>query len=65
MQTSSATDGFLSPQEFADSLEVPRDRVLTWIREGRLPAVRLGQLVLIPVDALQRVLERQEGDRRS
>jgi excisionase family DNA binding protein len=61
MSASPVTEGFTSPAEFARTLGVPTTRVLVWIREGYLPAVRLGRLVLIPVDALRLVLERQEG----
>lgn len=61
MSASPVTEGFASPEEFARTLGVPTSRVLAWIREGQLPAVRLGRLVLIPVDALRLVLERQEG----
>jgi excisionase family DNA binding protein len=56
----SPTDGFVAPAEFARTLGVPTARVMAWIRDGALPAVRLGRLILIPVDALRLVLERQE-----
>ena len=56
----SIKDDFLQITEFARELGVPVTRVQGWIREGRLPAVRLGRLTLIPKDALRRMLERQE-----
>ncbi len=56
----SVKDDFLTIQEFARELGVPAGRVQAWIREGQLPAVRLGRLTLIPKDALRRMLERQE-----
>jgi len=55
------TKDFLKVAEFAEALGVPVARVQAWIREGQLPAVRLGRLILIPKDALQRMLDRQEG----
>lgn len=57
---SSITNDFLTVAEFAGELGVPAARVQGWIREGWLPAVRLGRLTLIPKDALRRVLERRE-----
>jgi len=56
----SIKDDFLTIPEFAAELGVPVARVQTWIREGQLPAIRLGRLTLIPKDALRRMLERQE-----
>jgi excisionase family DNA binding protein len=60
MVDQSPRDGFIEPAEFAQKLGVPTSRVMTWIREGGLPAVRLGRLILVPVDALRLVLDRQE-----
>lgn len=57
----SIKDDFLTIQAFAAELGVPAARVQAWIREGVLPAVRLGRLTLIPRDALRRMLERQEA----
>ncbi len=53
-------DDFLTIQEFAAELDVPTSRVQAWIRDGHLPAIRLGRLTLIPRDALRRMLERRE-----
>ena len=55
------TEGFLTPDEFAKKLGVTPTVVRTWIREGALPAVRLGRLVLVPEDALLRIIDRREG----
>ena len=47
---------FLAVEEFAKRLSVAPARVRRWIHEGRLPHVRLGRIVRIPVDALTRML---------
>ena len=52
--------GLLTPTEFAARLDVSPARVAEWVRDGRIPAVKLGRLALIPEDALQRVLDRPE-----
>ena len=57
----SLRDGFLSPAEFAEELSVSLASVQAWIRDGRLPAIRLGRITLIPKDALQRLLGDQGG----
>ena len=57
-----APAGFTTPEEFAKTIGAKPERVRTWIREERLPAVRLGHLVLVPTDALQRLLDRKEGE---
>jgi excisionase family DNA binding protein len=48
---------FLTVEDFAGRLGVPPARVRRWLREGRLPHVRLGRTVKIPMDALERLLE--------
>lgn len=57
--------GFLRVEDFASALGVKPDRVHAWIREGKLPAIRLGRLTLVPEDALRRMLMRQEGEHRA
>lgn len=47
---------FLSVEDFAVRLGVAPDRVRRWISEGRLPHVRLGRVVRVPADALERLL---------
>jgi excisionase family DNA binding protein len=59
-----AARGFLSVPEFARSIGVTEPTVHRWVRAGDLPCVRLGRLVLIPADALQRLLEKQMGSQR-
>lgn len=55
------TDGFLSVARFATVLGVTEPTVHRWVRNGVLPCVRLGRTVLIPADALKRMLEKQEA----
>jgi len=55
------TDGFLTPEQFAAGLGVSLATVQSWVRDRRLPAVRLGRVTLIPEDALRRILDRAEG----
>jgi excisionase family DNA binding protein len=52
--------GFLTPEEFGTALGVRTGTVLSWVRAGQVPAVKLGRRVLIPADALQRLVDRQE-----
>jgi excisionase family DNA binding protein len=53
-------DGFATVADTAVKFQVSRATVQRWIRDGALPSVRLGRLVLIPKDALRLLLERQE-----
>jgi excisionase family DNA binding protein len=53
--------GFLSPEEFGAAMGVQTETVLSWVKAGQVPAVRLGRRVLIPADALQRLVNRQEA----
>jgi len=55
------TAGFLHVTEVAEALHVTTATLQRWIREGRLPAVRLGRLTLIPRDALRIAIDRQEA----
>lgn len=50
-------DGFLTPEDFAARLHVPTSHVRRWIRDKRLPAVRIGRLVVVPSDALRLALD--------
>jgi excisionase family DNA binding protein len=54
------TEGFLTVPVFAEAVEVKEVTVLRWVREGKLPSIKLGRRILIPVDALKRMLERAE-----
>ena len=59
----SLRDRYYTPHEFAQIVGVVTDTVLAWVRDERLPAIKLGKVILIPRDALERLLDRQEGDR--
>lgn len=50
-------DRYYRPQEFADALGVTIETVRGWLRQDRVPCVRLGRVCLIPKDALERLLE--------
>ena len=50
---------FLSVREFKDRAGVSSNLVYEQLRKGVLPSVRLGGRILIPVDALQQMMERQ------
>jgi excisionase family DNA binding protein len=47
----------LRPQELADALDVTRDTILRWCREGRLRHVKFGGTVRIPREELNRIIE--------
>lgn len=57
---SAITEGFVTPEEFAAAVGVTVEKVRRRIREARLPAVRFGRVVLVPEDALRRILDSQE-----
>ena len=50
---------FLSVREFKDRAGVSSNLVYEQLRKGVLPSVRLGGRILIPVDALQQLMEKQ------
>ena len=43
-------DNMLSTKEAADKLGVSRQRVCVWIKEGRIPAERVGNVWVLPDD---------------
>lgn len=47
----------LRPQQLADALDVKRDTILRWCREGRLRHVKFSGTVRIPREELDRILE--------
>ena len=51
---------YLSVKEFKDRLGVSRNLIYEQVRKGVLPSVRLGGRILIPVDALELLMQRQE-----
>ena len=50
---------FISVREFTKRHGLSRNLVYEQLRKGVLPSVRLGGRILIPVDALQQMIERQ------
>ena len=59
----SGTNKYDTPAAFAERIGVPAERVIRWIREGRIPHVKLGRTILVPRDALDRLLNHQQADR--
>lgn len=56
-------DAMMSPEQVADWLLVTPDTVYRWLREGRLPALRLGRVYRIPrAEVLALVKSRGEED---
>ena len=53
------TTPFISVREFTKRHGLSRNLVYEQLRKGVLPSVRLGGRILIPVDALQQMMERQ------
>jgi len=51
----------VTPQEAAARLGMGRASVYRLLKEGRLPAVRLGRVYRVPLRALEAVLERPES----
>lgn len=49
----------MRPREAARALGVSERTLWTWTREGSIPHVRRGALILYPVDALRRWLDEQ------
>ena len=56
---------YLSVKEFKDRLGVSRNLIYEQVRKGGLPSVRLGGRILIPVDALELLMQRQEQQESS
>ena len=54
-----ADKAYFSVKEFKDRLGVSSNLIYEQLRKGILPSVRLGGRILIPVDALQQMMERQ------
>ena len=50
---------FISVREFTKRHGLSRNLIYEQLRKGALPSVRLGGRILIPVDALQQMMERQ------
>ena len=50
---------FISVREFTKRHGLSRNLVYEQLHKGVLPSVRLGGRILIPIDALQQMIERQ------
>ncbi|EGD51739.1 DNA binding domain protein, excisionase family [Thermoanaerobacter ethanolicus JW 200] len=50
-------DKFYTVKEVAELLKVNIHTVYRWVREGRLPAIKIGDLVRIPESELNKFLE--------
>lgn len=53
----------LRPMEAAEAIGVGRSKVYELLASGELPSIRIGGSVRVPVDALQRWIDRQLADR--
>ena len=47
---------FLRVSEVAALLGVPKQTVYTWVRAGKIPSLKLGAAVLVPISQLRQVL---------
>ena len=65
MEAKLADREYLSVKEFKDRLGVSRNLIYEQVRQGVLPSVRLGGRILIPVDALEQLMQRQEQQESS
>lgn len=52
----------LTPEEVAERLAVSPKIVRQWLRDGKLPGIRLGRLWRVNPDALEKVLREGFGD---
>ena len=53
---------YFSVKEFKDRVGVSSNLIYEQLRKGVLPSVRLGGRILIPVDALEVLMERQDQE---
>ncbi len=52
-------------RESARRLGAGRDQVYAWVREGRLPCIRIGARILIPSAALERFVDDEVARQRA
>lgn len=50
-------DRYYTPQEIADTFKVKKSTVYFWIREGKLRAIKMGNLVRVPEKALREFIK--------
>ncbi len=51
------SEEYFSPQQISDKFNVKARTVYAWIRQGRLKAIKLGDLWRIPQSALEEFIE--------
>jgi excisionase family DNA binding protein len=59
------TDPIIEPLTVQDVMRITRrsdETVRRWIREGKLESYRIGRRILIPREAVQKLLNRPAGD---
>lgn len=54
---------FYTPEEIAQRFKVQKRTVYGWIRDGKLKAIRIGNLLRVPEEALQQFIL-ESGERR-
>lgn len=50
---------YLSPEEVGKMFRASKSTVRRWVEAGRLPAVRIGRRLLIPAEAVDKLVEQQ------
>jgi|ERR1017187_940787 excisionase family DNA binding protein len=50
---------YLSPEEVGKMFRASKSTVRRWVEAGRLPAVRIGRRLLIPTEAVEKLVEQQ------
>jgi len=55
---------YYTPQEVADSLKINLRTIYRWIREGKLNAVKVGELWRIPESALQEFIKVSKREKK-
>ena len=54
---------FITPKEFIEKTDLPRNTVYIAIKDGSIPSVRISKRkILIPEDALDRLLADKKGE---
>ena len=54
---------YLTPKQFIDEKDLPRNTVYTGLADGSIPSIRISKRkILIPEDALERMLVGQADD---
>lgn len=56
------TMNFMTVDEIAEALRVHRRTVLRWVRERRIPAVRIGRSPRIPREYVEKMIAEAKGE---